>query len=68
MELHDPARETYRLEATIRSRLVMLREMMAERDDLVRDAIKIGITKQKIHEWSGLARSTINAIERGGNG
>jgi hypothetical protein len=61
---HDPGCETYRLQETIRNRLKILREWLDQRDGLVCDAVAAGITKQEVHQISGLARTTIDAITK----
>lgn len=38
---------------------------VADRDNLVRAAYAGGVTKQRIHELSGIARTTINRIVKG---
>jgi molybdopterin-guanine dinucleotide biosynthesis protein A len=34
----------------------------ADRDNLVRAALAAGVTKQRVHELTGIARTTINRI------
>lgn len=41
------------------------RELNDSRDDLVRAALADGIAKTRIHELTGIARTTINRIEAG---
>ncbi|MER7733653.1 DUF6003 family protein [Streptomyces erythrochromogenes] len=42
--------------------LKTFRQAMDERDSLVRQAVKAGISKHRIHQLSGIARTTIDRI------
>jgi alkylhydroperoxidase family enzyme len=44
------------------------REHAQVRDDLVRAALAHGVSKTRIHELTGIARTTINRIEAGQEG
>ena len=37
----------------------------ADRDNLIRAALAAGVTKQRVHELTGIARTTINRIVKG---
>ena len=39
--------------------------LTAQRNRLVCEALAAGITKQEIHQLTGIARTTINRIEKG---
>jgi hypothetical protein len=48
-------------EAAERS-LRAFRQTMDERDSLVRQAVKVGVSKHRIHQLTGIARTTIDRI------
>ena len=54
--------ETLRFMMATEQRLLGWRENFEERDALVRQAVADGVTKQRIHELTGLARTTIDYI------
>ena len=50
---------------TLEQELAEWAASQADRDNLVRAALAAGVTKQRVHELTGIARTTINRIIEG---
>ena len=50
---------------TLEQELTEWAAAQADRDNLVRAALAAGVTKQRVHQLTGIARTTINRIAAG---
>lgn len=55
-------RDEWREQQAAQIALAELAEQNAPRDDLVRQAIRLGVSKHRIHVITGIARTTIDRI------
>ena len=57
--------QTAVLRVALRSWGKRRRSLEAERDSLVRASLEAGVSKEEIHQSTGLGRTTIDRIEKG---
>ena len=57
--------ERERIEASLRNWAETQALLTVQRNQLVAEALAAGITKQEIHQRTGIARTTINRITEG---